>query len=319
MERCLQVRRQYPSWGPRKIRAWLQARDPAVAWPAASTIGEALERLGLVERRRFRLRTPPSTAPLAHASQPNDVWSIDFKGQFRLGNGEYCYPLTVTDNASRMLLACVGRPNTQGEGVRAVLEDLFAEYGLPTAIRSDNGAPFASCGVAGLSSLSSWWTALGIRVERIAPGRPDQNGRHERMHLTLKQETTRPAAQCLEGQQRRFDEFRKYFNEIRPHEAIGQKTPASLYTPAIRAYKPEDVSLAYDNFDDVRYVSRKGLIGFGGQKVHIGQGLRDCPVGLREIDDGIWLVSYAHIPLGLIERGERSLSPLLPEHRTSVL
>ena len=313
-ERVLQVRRQYPTWGPRKIRAWLTRREPGPAWPAASTMGEILERAGMVIPRRMRRRTPASTTPLSHASGPNDVWSLDFKGQFRLGNGRYCYPLTVTDNFSRMLLGCHALETTRAQDVRLCLEEVFTAFGLPRALRSDNGSPFASHGVLGMSSLGAWWMTLGLRHERIAVGHPEQNGRHERMHLTLKQETTRPPAHSMGGQQERFDAFRAYFNEQRPHEAIGMQTPASVHVPSARPYR-EAEPYDYSRFDDVRVVAPSGTIRFLRSTVGVTAALAGHEVGLIELDDDVWLVHFCGQDLGLFELGETAISPLETHHR----
>lgn len=311
--RVVQLRRQYPSWGPRKLRAWLARSEPGVAWPAASTMGDMLDRAGLTVPRRVRRRVPASTTPLSHVTRPNQVWSIDYKGQFRLGNGRLCYPLTVTDNASRMLLGCYALENTRHDLARACLRDVFARYGVPDAIRSDNGSPFASNGLLGLSALSAWWRTLGIVHERIEVGHPEQNGRHERMHLTLKQETTRPAADCHQSQQQRFDQFRRYFNEDRPHQALDMRTPASVHEANGRAYvepEPWDVS----RYDEVRVVRLDGTIKFGGRLVHISQALAGHEVGLIELEDDVWLVGFCDLLLGLFERGDTSLSDLVQGH-----
>jgi transposase InsO family protein len=307
VERCLMVRRRYPSWGPRKIRAFLLLENPSASWPASSTIGEWLDKAGLVQRRKWRRRTPPSTYPLSHAKEPNDVWSIDFKGQFRVGNGQYCYPLTVTDNATRFIIGITALENTRGFGVEAAMEPIFDRFGLPERIRSDNGSPFASRGPAGLSSLSVGWHIQGIFHERIRPGHPQENGRHERMHLTLKNETARPAAATIKAQQERFDAFITYFNEQRPHEAIGQKTPASSYKSSSRRPDP-DPGIIYDTADDVRYVYSNGGMRIKDKTVHIGEAFAGCPVALREIDADVWTVRFADIPLGLLEKGDTKLA-----------
>lgn len=307
IERCLQVRRRYPTWGPKKIRGALLIEEPSIAWPAASTIGSWLDKAGMVERRRWRLRTPPSSQPLSHAKAPNDVWSVDFKGEFRLGDGSYCYPLTVTDNASRYILGIVGLPDTKGAGVAAAMRGLFETYGLPERIRSDNGSPFASRGPRGLSAVSVQWVVQGITHERIRPGQPQENGRHERMHLTLKQETTRPAADSLTPQQQRFDLFRTYFNTERPHEALNQQTPASAYQAS--AKRPDAVpAIEYDQADDVCYVYKNGGIRFRGTTFHIGEAFVDCPVGLKEVEEDLWMVHFASMPLGFIEKGDDKLT-----------
>lgn len=308
IERCLQVRRQNPTWGPKKVRAWLAASEPKIEWPSASTVGEWLDRAGLVERRKWRVRFPGPTAPLSHAEKSNDVWSIDFKGQFRLGNGAYCYPLTVTDNATRFLLMCTALTTTSASEAREPILQLFRERGLPTAIRSDNGSPFATQGVCGLSALSALWRGLGIRHERIMPGHPEQNSRHERMHLTLKQETTRPAAMDQVSQQQRFDQFREYFNFHRPHEAIGQVAPGSLYQNSPRTWDGKELTITYEGMDDVKYVSTNGAVKWRGSSVHIGDALVGFPIGFKEISDNVWQVRFADLLLGILEHGETRLS-----------
>ena len=308
VEKCLQVRRQYPTWGPKKIRAWLRLKEPGIDWPAVSTIGYWLDKAGLVERRRYRVRTPRATEPLVHAVEPNDVWSIDFKGQFRLGNGRYCYPLTVTDNATRYILGITALTSTHAEPVAAVMHELFARYGLPKRIRSDNGTPFVTQGTAGLSKVNVVWLAHGIRHERIRPGKPQENGRHERMHLTLKQETARPPCFTLAQQQERFELFIDYFNNQRPHEALEQVTPGSAYAPSPRR-AGEELELEYE-CDLVQYVRAAGSIRLWGTNIHISEALVGYPVGLTELEEDVWLCHFAHVSLGLLERGDTKLTKL---------
>src|SRR5688572_7756551 len=215
----VRLKKQYPYWGPRKLKAWLEQRRPEYLFPAASTIGEVLKRNGLVRKRRKRQKTPPHTSPFAACGRPNDTWCVDFKGNFRVGDGSRCFPLTIMDAHSRFLLRCEGLEAANYKAVRPVFESAFEEFGLPEVIRSDNGSPFATKGAGGLSELSAWWVRLGIRPERIEPGKPQQNGRHERMHLTLKKETALPPRASMLAQQRRFDAFRREYNDERPHEA----------------------------------------------------------------------------------------------------
>ena len=223
-------------WGPRKLKRLLERDAPQSQWPAASTIGAMLAREGLVVPRKKRRRTPPYTQPFASADAPNQVWCADFKGWFRTQDGERIDPLTITDAHSRYLLRCQHAAKTNGEQVQAIFEAAFRECGLPRAIRTDNGAPFASRAVAGLSRLAVWWMRLGIVPERIAAGHPEQNGRHERMHRTLKQETATPPAANVRAQQRAFHRFRREYNEQRPHEALEMQTPSAVYTPSLRPY-----------------------------------------------------------------------------------
>jgi putative transposase len=231
-EAILRLRRGHPRWGPRKLRAYLQARQPQRRRPAASSIGALLSREGLSQRRR----TPVYSEPLAHAQAPNQVWCADYKGWFYCGDGTRCDPLTITDACSRYLLRSRAVAKTDGVEAKAVFEAVFREHGLPEAIRTDNGPPFASPAPAGLSRLSMWWLRLGIRHERIAPGCPEQNGRHERMHQTLQQETASPPASNLRRQQETLARFQREYNEERPHEALGYRTPASLYAASARVY-----------------------------------------------------------------------------------
>ncbi len=295
------VRREHPSWGPKKLRANLQQRAPEQSWPAPSTIGELLRRQGLSQPRKRRRRASPSTSPLRTAVTANDLWSIDFKGWFRTGDGARCDPLTVSDAFSRYLLCVqlVARPDYAN--CRSELERVFREYGLPRAIRSDNGAPFASVGAAGLSRLSVWWVKLGITPERIEPGQPQQNGRHERMHRTLKAQCASPPAATLEAQQRRFDAFRAEFNHQRPHEALGQTPPAQHYTPSARAYPTRLDDPHYPAGFELRRVRSNGEIKWQGELVFIGEALIGEVIGLMETDDGDAGVFFGPVPLGIID------------------
>jgi hypothetical protein len=255
----------------------------------------------------------PYPTALRDPVAPNDLWCADFKGQFRLGCGAYCYPLTISDQVSRFLLACEGLEATEGDAAHEVFEQVFAEYGLPWAIRTDNGTPFVGRGLWGLSRLSVWWLRLGIWHERIQKGHPEQNGRHERMHRTLKAETTRPAAQRLLAQQEHFDAFRTTYNEQRPHEALGQMPPSSAYAPCSRPYPARLPDPEYPLHDDVRVVARSGHLPLGrARTVFITAALAGHPVGLRELDDGRWLVTFMHLDLGEIDLATKTFEPLTP-------
>ena len=304
------LRRTYPQFGPKKLRALLCRKHPKASWPAASTIGEILERHNLVTPRKRRRRTPPRTQPLALADVPNRIWSADFKGQFELQDGTMCYPLTITDNFSRMILGCYALSSTAAEATIKCFELVFARYGLPELMRTDNGTPFASRAPAGLSQLSAWWWSLGIQHERIEPGKPQQNGRHERMHLTLKQHTTRPAGPTMQAQQRRFDDFVLLFNELRPHESLSQTPPIESYRPSCRPYPGEIGPLPYPNCDIARSVSSRGTINFANQTVYVSEALRGLRVGLVEVDADLWLVNFAGMDLGIFEVGEKSITAM---------
>lgn len=303
----VELRRKYPTWGARKLRALLLLQHPGRHWPAASTIHDMLCRNGLVEKRKRCRTSSPHSAPLAHATGANEVWSIDYKGQFQLRSGAYCYPLTITDNYSRMLLGCFALRGTRHEPAKDCLTRVFNQYGLPRVMRSDNGVPFATTGVRSISRLSAWWCQLGITPERIEPGKPQQNGRHERMHLTLKQETTRPASGTFEDQQKRFDAFQKLFNEVRPHEALGQTPPAQHFRSSPRKMPNELSPIDYPLCDKSKRVRPNGTIRLAYGEVFVGESLRGQYVGLVELDDGVWLVQFAHLNLGCFEPGETRL------------
>ncbi len=304
------ARREKPHWGARKIRERLLRRLPhAVKIPATSTIHAVLDRHGLVTRPR-RPRTRAQGTPLSEGLHPNDLWSTDYKGEFQLSDHRYCYPLTVTDHASRYLLLCEALESTAEKPAFAAFERLFRERGLPASIRSDNGVPFASPnGLFNLSKLSVWWLRLGISIERIQPGHPQQNGRHERMHLTLKQQATRPASANLLQQQARFDAFLEEFNHDRPHEALAMRCPAEVYTASTRPYQgiPEP---HYPFHDRTVVVTSCGRLCLYRKKINLSLCLAGQAVGIKEVDDGIWLVSFMDYDLGYIDLEERTLQPL---------
>ena len=305
----VEERRKHPRWGPKKLLARLRKRHPTWDLPVLSTAGDILKRHGLVEPRRRRRKPQHPGRPQLDVQLPNDLWSCDFKGEFRMGDRRYCYPLTVADRCSRYLLGCEGRHSIAYAGVRPVFEHLFDENGLPRAILSDNGVPFSSTGLAGLSRLSIWWIKLGIEPLRIQPGCPQQNGGHERMHRDLKAETTRPPAKELTAQQRLFDAFRAEFNEQRPHEALGQRPPAELYEPSPRPYPKRVPAVEYPGHFEVRRVRSDGRIRWQGRFLFISEVLIGEPVGLEEVDDGIWSLHFASRLLARFDERDRSLNP----------
>lgn len=313
-------KKEKPHWGARKIRELLIRKLAGdVRVPAKSTVHAVLDRHGLVKRAKQRRRQKAQGTALSEALAPNALWCTDFKGEFRLGNRRYCYPLTVTDQASRYLLAVEAFDGNRQDGVIEAFLRLFKDRGLPGAIRSDNGVPFASPnGLYNLSKLSVWWLRLGIAIERIKPGHPQQNGRHERMHLTLKKETTHPAGANSLQQQARFDDFVKEFNEERPHEALGMKTPAEIYRPSERCYEglPE---LDYPFHDKTLMVTSCGRICMHRKKINLSTVMAGQKVGLKEVDDGIWLVTFMHYDLGYIDLEQRTLQTIDTPFGSSVL
>jgi transposase InsO family protein len=307
VEAVLQAKQAHPTWGPAKLQPPAgSSPEVAAAWPASSTRGSILARHGLVQTRRRRRRVPPWSQPFRQATTPNAVWCADFKGWVRTADGCRCDPLTVSDACSRMLLCCQILPRPDYNHVRPAMERVFREYGLPQAMRTDNGPPFASVGVGGLSPLSVWWVKLGIVPERIQPGHPEENGRHERMHRTLKQETMRPPAATRVAQQQRCDAFREEYNTQRPHQALGQVPPVIRYAPSPRTYPQRLEAPQYPAFTEVRRVRSNGEIKWHGELVFLSEALVGELVGITEGRDS-WLVSFGPIPLGRLHPRQRIL------------
>jgi transposase InsO family protein len=308
----LELRQAHMRWGPRKLKRVLEQDEPGRVWPAVSTIGALLKREGLVVSRRKRIKTAPYTAPLAHANESNRVWCADFKGWFRTGDGQRIDPLTISDAYSRYLLRCQNVEKTDTPRVQAIFEAAFREYGMPEAIRTDNGPPFASSAVAGLSRLAVWWIKLGIVPERIAAGHPEQNGRHERMHRTLKQEVAQPPAANPRQQQRALDDFRQEYNEVRPHEALGMRTPASVYEPSARTFPAQVPEPEYPDTMVVRSVRQHGHFRWGKDKhdVFLSEVLWGERVGLLAEDDRWFTIYFAKIPIARFDSRMLRVAPL---------
>jgi putative transposase len=294
-------RSRHPSFGPKKILARLQRDHPQTRWPARSTIAEILHRHGLVSDGRRRRRTPPYTEPFAHCDCPNRVWCLDHMGWFVTGDGSKCEALTVTDAFSRYLFRCQIVANKGVAITQAILTAVFREYGLPDAFRSDNGCPFASRGIGGLSRLSVWFIQLGITPERIEPGKPQQNGRHERMHRTVQEATARPPQRTLRCQQRAFDAYRQEYNYERPHEALGMATPAEVYRPSGRPFPARLEAVSYPAGLLTRVVQKKGEFYWQGHRVFLGEALGGQRIGLEPMDDRYWLVYFARHVLGAFD------------------
>ncbi|MDH3690740.1 MAG: IS481 family transposase [Gammaproteobacteria bacterium] len=312
----LQIKREYDDWGALKIREKLIKWYPMINPPAKSTIHAVLDRHGLVKRRKRRRYRAQGT-PLKEAHHPNGLWCADYKGEFMLGNRQYCYPLTMTDYRSRYLLACEGLSSTKSDFAFNVFERVFKEYGLPDAIRTDNGIPFASPhAFFGLSRLSVWWLRLGIQIERIKPGHPQQNGRHERMHLTLKKQATKPASFNFLQQQERFDDFIRIYNNERPHQALNGQYPAEVYTPSARVYRLPDEP-EYPFHDRTVRITQCGRICIGRRKINLSVVFAGQTVGIREVSDKIWLVSFINYDLGFFDeevgRVEPTSNPFVPK------
>jgi transposase InsO family protein len=305
----LELRAHHPTWGPKKLKARLESDYPDRAWPARSTIGELLRREGLAQPRPARRRTLLHDQPLAHAAAPNDVWCADFKGWFLTANGQRCDPLTITDAYSRYLIRCRAVPKTDSPHVQQIFEAAFRECGLPLAIRTDNGAPFASTGLAGLSRLAVWWIRLGIRPERIVPGCPEQNGRHERFHETLHQETANPPKANLARQQLRFAEFQDEYNHLRPHEALGMRTPDRFYRCSSRKFPSSIPELAYPFECWLRRVSPAGHFSWQHRQVYLSVLLEDQDVALRPLEDGVYEVFFGPLLLGWFDEPSATFTP----------
>jgi putative transposase len=304
----VKLRNEQPSWGAAKIREKLIRAFPMVPAPAKSTVHAVLDRHGLVERRKRRRHKAQGTS-LTDPASPNQLWCADFKGEFMLGNRQYCYPLTITDYCSRYLLACESLQSTKSTFAFSVFTRAFKDFGLPSAIRTDNGVPFASPNALfGLSKLAVWWLRLGIQIERIKPGNPQQNGRHERMHLTLKKAATKPASFNFLQQQSRFDQFIQVYNHERPHQALGMRYPGELYTPSARAYRdPEPPQ--YPFHDRTVCITRCGRICIGKRKINLSQVFSGQLVGIREVEEKIWLVSFLDFDLGYFDEVEGRVEP----------
>ncbi len=304
------LRSAHPTWGPRKLRALLLRDEPQFVVPAASTIGGILRQRGLVTpRKRRRRATYTQPAHLTPPHGPNDVWCADFKGHFALTNSKRCHPFTVSDSYSRMLLRCQALGHTDARTVKPLWVAIFREYGLPNAIRTDNGPPFASVGIGGLSELAVWWIKLGIRPERITPGRPQENGRHERMHRTLKLDATTPPQNDLKAQQRVFDRFVDEYNNLRPHEAIGDKTPASVYAPSLREFPLRTPKVEYSQAITTRYVRTNGYIRWKGSMLFLSEILARQTVGLQQLDDRYWAIHFGPQLLAILDDYTRTCIP----------
>ena len=311
----LELKREKPTWGAKKIGEVLRRQHPETELPVRSTIHDLLDRYGLVKKRSKRRRYHAyPTLREQDIQTPNQLWCADFKGQFRMGNAKYCYPLTVTDFHSRYLLACEAMESTRSESTKQGFEFIFREYGLPARIRTDNGVPFSSRSVQGLSSLSVWWMRLGIQVERIEPGKPQQNGRHERMHRTLKDDIRPGVSRNLLAQQDQLDRFRDDFNERRPHEALKMKCPADFYKPSLKRFPDRLTEPTYPNHDLVRKVHESGSVLFrDGKNFFISTALAGEAIGFEEEEDGIWRINFMDLDLGFLDDETMKFIPISPE------
>lgn len=304
----IEMREAHPRWGPDKLLAVLKRRRPELELPARSTVAAILKREGLVSKRRRRRHHRHPGHRVVEVSAPNELWTADFKGEFKTGDGKYCYPLTLADEHSRYLLACEGLRSVRGKRSRPVIEHVFRENGLPDAIRTDNGPPFVVWNaICGLSALGVWWIQLGIRHDRIEPGKPQQNGRHERMHRTLKDHTARPAAANLKCQQQIFDAFRKEFNEERPHQALGQRPPAEVWRPSPRPYPEKTPKPEYQAYLEKRKVICVGHIKFKNCSYFLSSALLGETVALEETDDGIWSIYYYDVLIARLDERNREI------------
>ncbi len=310
VEALVALRLRHPRWGARKLLAVAARQDPQAAWPSRSTVCDLLKARGLVAPRPRRNRHARVPSPLAPLTAVNEAWTTDFKGHFRTGDRRYCYPLTLRDGFSRFVLRCEALPGPTYEATRPQFERAFAAYGLPAGIRSDNGGPFASTGLRGLSRLSVWWLRLGIRLERIAPGHPEQNGSHEQFHSVLKAETARPPAANARAQQRRFTRFCAEYNADRPHEALGDQTPASCYQPSPRALPTRVPPVEYPGHWDIRRVSPIGQVSWAGQLLFLSGALAGEDVAFEEVEEGLWTVHFATLALARYNARQRRIQPI---------
>ena len=311
-EMLIQTKLSHQSWGPKKVVDFLRRRKSEIPWPADSTAGEILKRAGLVKRRVLRRRVTPYSEPFRECRAPNQIWSADFKGDFLMGSGRRCYPLTLSDNFSRYLLVCRALEHPTYEAVRPWFEWAFRRYGLPYCIRTDNGAPFASLALGGVSELSKWWIKLGIRPERIKPGKPVQNGRHERMHRTLKHDV--PPQPTLRCQQRHFDQFVKQYNWQRSHEALARQTPGTVYRVSTRRYGGKVPLIHYPSGMVIRQVRHNGEIKWRGAFIYLSQVLAQEPVGLKRIGPQQWEVRYSFHRLGVLDERIHKIVPATNWH-----
>ena len=311
----LELKREKLTWGAAKIQEVLRRQHPEMELPVRSTIHDLLDRYGLVKKRAKRRRYHAyPTLREEDIQAANQLWCADYKGQFRMANAKYCYPLTVTDFYSRYLLGCEAMESTKSQSAQQGFEWIFQEYGLPMRIRTDNGTPFSSRSVQGLSSLSVWWMRLGIQIERIEPGQPQQNGRHERMHRTLKEEILPRSAKNLLAQQEQLDRFREDFNQRRPHEALKMKCPADLYKPSLKRYPPRLPEPLYSHHDLVRVVYDTGSVHFRGlNKFFLSHALAGQTVGFEEEQDGMWRISFMDLDLGFLDEQTMKFNPISPE------
>ena len=315
----LDLKKEYPDWGAPKIREKIIRRHPDVKTPAISTVHAVLDRHGLVKSALRKKRYKAEGTPLVHVQDPNDLWCADYKGDFMLGDRNYCYPLTITDYASRFLLSCESLSSTNENFAFEVFTRAFKEYGLPLAVRTDNGCPFYSANALyGMTKLSVWWLRLGIGIERIRPGNPQENGRHERMHLTLKQETTRPPGQNQLVQQEKFDRFMQVFNYERPHQGIDMKYPSEIYKKSERQYKGIE-PIFYPFHDKTIQVTQCGRLCEKNLKVNLSRAFAGQEVGIKEVEDGIWVVSFLDYDLGYFDKVAKRVEPVEDPFKIKVL
>lgn len=308
----INARKEHPHWGPRKIIAWLTMKQPSLKLPSHSTVSELFQKHGLIQKDEVEVRPIKHLAPIFESTAPNDVWCTDFKGEFKMGNGKICYPLTISDHHSRFILSCQGNTRNDYLQTRNSMEKIFKEYGLPKIILSDNGTPFSS--PSGLSQLNVWWVKLGITPLRIQPGKPQQNGRHERMHRTLKQETAKPPADNLSKQQERFDKFVEEYNFERPHESLHNKVPSSIYSSSTRTMPKKIEDPRYPSYMEKRIPVAGGELNWRGGKYRISRALENELVGLDEIDDGLWLVYFGPIKVGYINERTKMFERCLKQN-----